>query len=97
MLQRVFARYETLKVNILFNSCKTRLTDACFDSLFLYAIAYEMTQYTNGEKRLALSQNIINCNDPICSKIWSLEEMREDIEHRISATMQTQASLDICE
>ena len=44
---------------------------------FLYAILYEMTQYTNGENRLALSQNILNYHDRICSKVRSLKEMRK--------------------
>ena len=65
--------------------------------LILYAIAYEMTLYTNGEKRLALSQNIFNCLDPVCSKIKSLKEMRDVVERQISATLQTKASLDIYE
>ena len=33
---------------------------------------------------------------PVC-KIRSLKEMREDIERRISANMQTKASLDVYE
>ena len=64
---------------------------------FMYAVLYEMTQYTNGEKRLALSQNILNCHDRICSKLRSLKDIREDIERQILATMQTKASLDMFE
>ena len=88
---RVCLVYKSFKVNILFNPCKSFLADARFDFLFLYAVAYEMTQYTK-----AKSAGIITEHTQLP---WSYMEQSKDPERNawgyrtpyISATMQTKA------